>query len=167
MFAAEMHAAEVRLAERLAALAAARPQPLPGVAEAIERFEAHARVELAPEQRRAVEEAALRQALVVTGGPGVGKTTIVRAILAVLARAGVVVRLAAPTGRAAKRLSETTGAEATTLHRLLDFDPKSATFKRDRAPTDRGGRHRGRRDVDARPADRRRPRAGHRRRARV
>ena len=133
VFAAEMHAAEVRLAERLTALAAARPQPLPGVVEAIERFEAQARVELAPEQRRAVEEAALRQVLVVTGGPGVGKTTIVRAILSVLARAGVVVRLAAPTGRAAKRLSETTGAEATTLHRLLDFDPKSATFKRDRA----------------------------------
>jgi exodeoxyribonuclease V alpha subunit len=79
-----------------------------------------------------VEEAARRQALVVTGGPGVGKTTIVRAILAVLARAGVVVRLAAPTGRAAKRLGDTTGAEATTLHRLLEFDPKSATFKRDR-----------------------------------
>ena len=132
VFAAEMHAAEVRLSERLAQLAAARPQPLQGVAEAIERFETQARVELAPEQRSAVEEAARRQALVVTGGPGVGKTTIVRAILAVLARSGVVVRLAAPTGRAAKRLSDATGAEATTLHRLLDFDPKSASFKRDR-----------------------------------
>jgi exodeoxyribonuclease V alpha subunit len=132
VFAAEMHAAELRLSERLAALAAARAQPLHGVREAIERFETQARVELAPEQRRAVEEAAVRQVLIVTGGPGVGKTTIVRAILAVLARSGVVVRLAAPTGRAAKRLGETTGAEATTLHRLLDFDPKSATFKRDR-----------------------------------
>jgi exodeoxyribonuclease V alpha subunit len=132
VFAAEMHAAEVRLSERLAELASARSEPLQGVAEAIERFEAQARVELAPEQRSAVQEAARRQALVVTGGPGVGKTTIVRAILAVLARSGVVVRLAAPTGRAAKRLSDTTGAEATTLHRLLEFDPKSATFKRDR-----------------------------------
>jgi exodeoxyribonuclease V alpha subunit len=132
VFDSQMHAAEVRLSDRLAELAAARPQPLQGVGEAIERFEMHARVELAPEQRSAVEEAARRQALVVTGGPGVGKTTIVRAILAVLARSGVVVRLAAPTGRAAKRLSDTTGAEATTLHRLLDFDPKSATFKRDR-----------------------------------
>ncbi len=79
-----------------------------------------------------MEEAARRQVLVVTGGPGVGKTTIVRAILAVLDHAGVVVRLAAPTGRAAKRMSEATGAEATTLHRLLDFDPKTSTFKRDR-----------------------------------
>jgi exodeoxyribonuclease V alpha subunit len=132
VFASEMHAAEVRLSQRLAQLAAARPEPLQGVAEAIEGFETQARVELALEQRSAVEEAARRQVLVVTGGPGVGKTTIVRAILAVLARSGVVVRLAAPTGRAAKRLGDTTGAEATTLHRLLDFDPKSATFKRDR-----------------------------------
>ena len=139
VFAAEMHAAEVRLSERLVQLVSARAEPLPGVGEAIARFEMQARVELAPDQRSAVEEAARRQALVVTGGPGVGKTTIVRAILAVLARAGVVVRLAAPTGRAAKRLSETTGAEATTLHRLLDFDPKSATFKRDRhRPIDAG-----------------------------
>jgi exodeoxyribonuclease V alpha subunit len=132
VFAAEMHAAEVRLSERLAQLVSAGAEPLAGVSEAIARFEMQARVELAPEQRSAVQEAARRQALVVTGGPGVGKTTIVRAILAVLARAGIAVRLAAPTGRAAKRLSETTGAEATTLHRLLDFDPKSATFKRDR-----------------------------------
>ncbi len=132
VFVAEMHAAEVRLAERLAELASARPEPLRDVGEAVARFEMQARVELAPEQRSAVEEAARRQVLVVTGGPGVGKTTIVRAILAVLGRAGIVVRLAAPTGRAAKRLSDTTGAEATTLHRLLDFDPKSATFKRDR-----------------------------------
>jgi exodeoxyribonuclease V alpha subunit len=132
VFAAEMHAAEVRLSQRLAQLVSAAAEPLAGVSEAIARFEMQARVELAPEQRSAVQEAARRQALVVTGGPGVGKTTIVRAILAVLARAGIAVRLAAPTGRAAKRLSETTGAEATTLHRLLDFDPKSATFKRDR-----------------------------------
>ncbi len=132
VFASEMHAAEVRLAARLAELASAPPRQLVGVAVAIADFESRARVELAPEQRRAVEEAARRQVLVVTGGPGVGKTTIVRAILSMLARSGVVVRLAAPTGRAAKRLSEATGGEATTLHRLLDFDPKSATFKRDR-----------------------------------
>ena len=89
-------------------------------------------MELAPEQRECRGGGRPRQVLVVTGGPGVGKTTIVRAILAVLARARVVVRLAAPTGRAAKRMSEATGAEATTLHRLLEFEPKTATFKRDR-----------------------------------
>ena len=102
------------------------------MAQAVAAFESRARVELAPEQRAAVEAAARRALLVVTGGPGVGKTTIVRAILSVLARARVEVRLAAPTGRAAKRMSEATGAEATTLHRLLEFDPKTATFKRDR-----------------------------------
>jgi exodeoxyribonuclease V alpha subunit len=139
VFAAEMHAAEVRLARRLAEIARARPRPLDGVAAAVRAFEAQTRMELAPEQKQAVEQAACQQVLVVTGGPGVGKTTIVRAILAVLARAHVEVRLAAPTGRAAKRMSEATGAEATTLHRLLDFEPKTATFKRDRnRPIDAG-----------------------------
>jgi exodeoxyribonuclease V alpha subunit len=132
VYAGGMHAAEVRLARRLSDIAGAPARKLDGVEAAIRAFEARARVELAPEQRRAVEEAARRQVLVVTGGPGVGKTTIVRAILAVLAGAQVEVRLAAPTGRAAKRMSEATGAEATTLHRLLEFEPKTATFKRDR-----------------------------------
>jgi exodeoxyribonuclease V alpha subunit len=129
---APIHAAEVRLGGRLAEIARAGGRELPGVGAALAAFESRARVELAPEQRRAVSEAARRQLLVVTGGPGVGKTTIVRAILAVLASARVDVRLAAPTGRAAKRLGEATGGEATTLHRLLEFDPKTATFKRDR-----------------------------------
>jgi exodeoxyribonuclease V alpha subunit len=129
---AEIHAAEVRLAGRLGEIARAPARELPGVATAVSDFESRARVELATEQRHAVSEAARRQVLVVTGGPGVGKTTIVRAILAVLARARVEVRLAAPTGRAAKRMTEATGREATTLHRLLEFDPKTATFKRDR-----------------------------------
>src|SRR4029077_15984162 len=62
--------------------------------------------------------------LIVTGGPGVGKTTIIRGILAILRAKGVTPLLAAPTGRAAKRLSETTGLEAKTIHRLLEFDPK-------------------------------------------
>jgi exodeoxyribonuclease V alpha subunit len=139
VFTSQMHGAELRLAARLVQLADAPSRQLDGVAVAIAQFESQARVDLAPEQRSAVEEAGRRQILVVTGGPGVGKTTIVRAILAVLARSKVVVRLAAPTGRAAKRLSEATGAEATTLHRLLDFDPKSATFKRDRERTIEAG----------------------------
>jgi exodeoxyribonuclease V alpha subunit len=132
LYAHEMYEAEVRLAGRLREVAETPARALDGAAEAIRAFEAGARVELAPEQLRAVQEAALRPVLVVTGGPGVGKTTIVRAILAVLARARISVRLAAPTGRAAKRMTETTGAEASTLHRLLEFEPKTATFKRDR-----------------------------------
>jgi exodeoxyribonuclease V alpha subunit len=139
VFGAEMHAAEVRLAGRLAAIARAHASPLDGAADALSAFEARTGVELAPEQRAAVEESSRRSVLVVTGGPGVGKTTIVRAILAVLSRAKVVVRLAAPTGRAAKRMSEATGAEATTLHRLLEFEPKTMTFKRDRERPLEGG----------------------------
>jgi exodeoxyribonuclease V alpha subunit len=69
--------------------------------------------------------------LVITGGPGVGKTTIVKAILGILAAKGVRMLLAAPTGRAAKRMSEATGMEARTLHRLLEADPAKGGFKRD------------------------------------
>jgi exodeoxyribonuclease V alpha subunit len=133
VYASEMFEAEVRLSQRLAEIARAPARRLDGVDAAVKAFESRARVELAPEQRSAVEEAARRQVLVVTGGPGVGKTTIVRAILAVLAGSKVDVRLAAPTGRAAKRMSEATGGEATTLHRLLEFDPKKYAFKRDRS----------------------------------
>lgn len=132
LYAAPMHAAEVRLARRLRELSDHPARMLDGFADAVASFESRARVELAPEQRAAVEEAAKQSVLVVTGGPGVGKTTIVRAILAVFARASIPVRLAAPTGRAAKRMSEATGAEATTLHRLLEFEPKTARFKRNR-----------------------------------
>jgi exodeoxyribonuclease V alpha subunit len=139
LYAAPMHAAEVRLARRLRELAGHPARTLDGFAEAVEAFESRAGVELAPEQRAAVEEAARRSVLVVTGGPGVGKTTIVRAILAVFARARLQVRLAAPTGRAAKRMSEATGAEATTLHRLLEFEPKTARFKRSRQTPIEGG----------------------------
>ena len=66
----------------------------------------------------------------MTGGPGVGKTTIVKAILRILAAKGVRLLLCAPTGRAAKRMTEATGFEAKTIHRLLEVDPKSGGFKR-------------------------------------
>jgi exodeoxyribonuclease V alpha subunit len=139
VYAAEIHGAEVRLARRLAEIANAPARALSGVSEGIRAFEGSARIELGPEQRSAVDEAARRQLLVITGGPGVGKTTILRAILTVLQRARIEVRLAAPTGRAAKRMTDATGREAATLHRLLEFDPKSATFKRDRhRPLDAG-----------------------------
>ena len=69
--------------------------------------------------------------LVITGGPGVGKTTIVNAILRILSAKHVKLLLCAPTGRAAKRMNETTGLEAKTIHRLLEVDPKGGGFRRD------------------------------------
>ncbi|WP_264996737.1 ATP-dependent DNA helicase, partial [Komagataeibacter intermedius] len=69
--------------------------------------------------------------LVITGGPGVGKTTLVNAILKIVTAKGTDVQLCAPTGRAAKRLSESTGLEGKTIHRLLETDPGNGTFKRD------------------------------------
>jgi exodeoxyribonuclease V alpha subunit len=72
----------------------------------------------------------MSKVLVVTGGPGVGKTTIVNAILRILAAEGVDLLLCAPTGRAAKRMTEATGFEAKTIHRLLEVDQKTGGFNR-------------------------------------
>lgn len=85
---------------------------------------------LAESQRAAVRLAVSSKLLVVTGGPGVGKTTLVNSILKILAVKGLAIALAAPTGRAAKRLSESTGMEAKTIHRLLETDPAAGGFKR-------------------------------------
>jgi exodeoxyribonuclease V alpha subunit len=85
---------------------------------------------LAESQREAVALALASKVLVITGGPGVGKTTIINTILRILSAKGVAILLAAPTGRAAKRMSETTGLEARTIHRLLEVDPKAGGFKR-------------------------------------
>ncbi|HLJ94425.1 MAG TPA: ATP-dependent RecD-like DNA helicase [Gemmataceae bacterium] len=90
-------------------------------------------IEFAETQRQAIRQAATSKVLVITGGPGTGKTTIVRGLLEIFAAKGLRCLLCAPTGRAAKRLSETTGREAKTIHRLLEFDPGQGGFKRDRA----------------------------------
>ncbi len=68
--------------------------------------------------------------MVITGGPGTGKTTIIRAIIRIYQRSGQRVLLAAPTGRAARRMSEATGFEAKTIHRLLEFSPRNGGFKK-------------------------------------
>jgi exodeoxyribonuclease V alpha subunit len=94
---------------------------------------------LSASQRAAIATAINGKLTIVTGGPGVGKTTVVNAILRILLAKGVDVRLCAPTGRAAKRLAELTGREAKTIHRLLEFDPQAMGFKRDQyspLPTD-------------------------------
>jgi len=85
---------------------------------------------LAESQVAAIRRALVSKVLVITGGPGVGKTTIVNAILRILAAKGVNLLLCAPTGRAAKRMTEATGFSAKTIHRLLEVDPKGGGFKR-------------------------------------
>jgi exodeoxyribonuclease V alpha subunit len=90
------------------------------------------RLVLAQEQAAAVKMGLSQKVSVITGGPGTGKSTILEALLLVLAQKGITVKLAAPTGRAAKRLSEACGREAKTIHRLLEYDAALRTFKRNR-----------------------------------
>jgi exodeoxyribonuclease V alpha subunit len=127
-----LHAAESRIAETLARLSEAKP-PWAGidVGEAIALAEADSAIALDTKQREAIRVALSARAAVITGGPGVGKTTLVNALVAVLHADQREVLLAAPTGRAAKRLSESTGLPAQTLHRLLEMSPESNGFQRD------------------------------------
>ena len=87
-------------------------------------------IQLADSQKEAIRLALSSKLLVITGGPGVGKTTLVNSILAIMTVKGVKALLCAPTGRAAKRLSESTGLEAKTIHRLLEINPINGQFKR-------------------------------------
>ena len=98
---------------------------------AIPEVEAATGFSLSGSQREAVHTVLDGKVTVLTGGPGVGKTTIVNTILKVVARQGAKVLLCAPTGRAAKRLSESAGADASTIHRLLEFDPHQMGFRKD------------------------------------
>lgn len=97
---------------------------------AIAAFEARAQIELAPEQKRAVRAAVMDKCVVITGGPGVGKTTIVRGIADITRAEHRSLALCAPTGRAAKRLAEATGMTAQTVHRLLELNPRTGSFER-------------------------------------
>ena len=153
---AELDRAEATIAGHLSALAAGEaPWQVPDLEGAIARSEAALRVALAPSQRDAIALAIRSKVLVITGGPGTGKTTLVRGILAAL-DARPRVALAAPTGRAARRLAESTGREARTLHRLLEADPERG-FRRIPRAADRGRSGHRRRGVDDRHAAAGRP----------
>ncbi|MGH9390597.1 MAG: AAA family ATPase, partial [Vicinamibacteria bacterium] len=101
------------------------------VERAVSWFEQRERIALAGEQREAIRRAVVAKVLVITGGPGTGKTTLVNGIIRILERKHRRILLCAPTGRAARRLSETTGRVAKTIHRMLEFNPKAMAFTRD------------------------------------
>jgi exodeoxyribonuclease V alpha subunit len=134
IFLAGLYRAEQEIAERLRTLAAgATPWPRIDADKAIPWVEGKTGLVLADSQKQAVRVALSSKVLVITGGPGVGKTTLLSSILKVLMAKRTEVALCAPTGRAAKRLSESTGLEAKTIHRLLETDPAKAGFRRDQS----------------------------------
>ena len=122
-----LYEAETFIARRIGEMSRAELLPPEGLDELVQRIEGEQRISYAPRQRAAVELAAGRQVMLLTGGPGTGKTTCLRGVLALFERMGLETALAAPTGRAAKRLGELCSAEASTIHRLLEtgFDPRS------------------------------------------
>ncbi len=123
----QMQEAEIFSAWRLLKLAqGSHPEP-DDLEELMQAVEAEGTVEYSPQQREAIRAAAVNGLLLITGGPGTGKTTIINGILSLLGRMNLRCVLAAPTGRAAKRLTEVTGQEASTIHRLLEagVDPGS------------------------------------------
>ncbi len=133
VFLKSLHAAESGVAARIRTLLIQPMLPLEiDLDRALDWFEKQERIDLARQQRQAIRAGLTRKALVITGGPGTGKTTLVRGIVRILEKKRQKILLAAPTGRAAKRLSEATGGEATTLHRLLEFNPQTRSFDRNR-----------------------------------
>lgn len=126
-----LYEAECSVARLICALnQGAHPLPSVDSASALRWVERRMGIELADTQKQAIERATSSKVMVITGGPGVGKTTIVRGLLEIFAAKGMRCALCAPTGRAAKRLQESTGRDARTIHRLLEFDPQGAGFKR-------------------------------------
>lgn len=100
--------------------------------KAVEWVETRLKIELAPEQKEAVGKGAQEKILIITGGPGTGKSTITKAILSITEKITTRILLAAPTGRAAKRMTEITGKKAFTIHSLLEIDFKTGKFKKNR-----------------------------------
>jgi len=131
VFLSGLYHAEKGIAERFRTLiSGGLPWPNIDADKALPWVEKKTGLTLADSQVEAIRLALCSKVMVITGGPGVGKTTIVNSILQILAAKAVSLLLCAPTGRAAKRMKEATGMEAKTIHRLLEIDPKTFGFKR-------------------------------------
>lgn len=118
----EIHRAEKYVAGRVTLMLDYIPEPYSGVEQSIREIESQTGIRYGALQRRAIADSLTKGLLILTGGPGTGKTTTLNAIIRLLEAHGEKVALAAPTGRAAKRMSEVTGKEAKTIHRLLEVD---------------------------------------------
>ena len=125
------HACEKSIASRLKTLhATLLKRRKIDAHKAVEWVQGQLSLSLAPNQIEAVKCATEKKVMVITGGPGTGKTTIINAILKIFGRLGIDILLAAPTGRAAKRMTEATGHDARTIHRLLEFSPQKGGFQK-------------------------------------
>jgi exodeoxyribonuclease V alpha subunit len=134
VYLAGFHLCETNIAARLKALTTtAKSLRIPDPARALEWVKKRLAIDLAEKQAEAIAGALRDKVMVITGGPGTGKTTLISALLQIAARTAAKVLLAAPTGRAAKRMSEATGREAKTIHRLLEYSPQRGAFQRNDA----------------------------------
>ncbi len=132
IFTPRLEAAEASVAANLRERIGGRQGTAIDLAKALGWYQQHAAIELGERQREALATALGRRLVVVTGGPGTGKTTLVRGLTTILGAKDRKVLLAAPTGRAAKRLEQATKRPAKTIHRLLEFNPRERLFTRNR-----------------------------------
>ncbi len=131
VYLAKLHLCEIESVRKLNTLVCA-PKSIRQIdaTKAVEWVQKQLAITLATRQIKAIRCAAEEKVMVITGGPGTGKTTIINAILNIFAKLGANIMLAAPTGRAAKRMSETTGHEAKTIHRMLEYSMQTSGFQK-------------------------------------